>query len=155
MQEKIAMKPTHDELFERFRQVFPEAAIELEDESNLHVGQAGAEVGAGHFRVQMIDAKFSELPLIDRHRLVYNAVSDWMPKRLHALNIITMTQQEAEPAVTQWQSWMCLLCGWIYNEAAGLPDEGITPGTRWKDVPSDWTCPECGVGKEDFDMVEV
>jgi rubredoxin len=66
-----------------------------------------------------------------------------------------MTQEEAGNAAIQWRSWMCLLCGWIYDEAAGLPDEGIAPGTRWKDVPSDWTCPECGAGKEDFDMVEI
>mgnify|MGYP000264429067 FL=1 len=149
------MKPMQYKLLERFRQVFPEAAIEVEDESHLHVGHAGAEAGAGHFRVQVIDAKFNDLPRIDRHQLVYNAVSDWMPKRVHALNITTMTQEEAGHSVTQWRSWMCLLCGWIYDEAAGLPDEDIAPGTRWEDVPSDWTCPECGAGKEDFDMVEV
>ncbi len=33
--------------------------------------------------------------------------------------------------------------------------EGIEPGTRWEDVPDDWVCPECGVGKEDFDMMEI
>jgi rubredoxin len=35
------------------------------------------------------------------------------------------------------------------------PDEGIAPGTTWDDVPSDWVCPDCGVGKEDFEMVEA
>jgi rubredoxin len=34
-----------------------------------------------------------------------------------------------------FRTWMCLICGWIYDEAAGLPDEGIAPGTRWEDVP--------------------
>ena len=34
-------------------------------------------------------------------------------------------------------------------------EEGIEPGTRWEDVPDDWVCPECGVGKEDFDMMEI
>ncbi len=34
-----------------------------------------------------------------------------------------------------YQTWMCLICGWIYDEAAGLPDEGIAPGTRWQDIP--------------------
>ena len=38
---------------------------------------------------------------------------------------------------------------------AGLPDEGIAPGTRWEDVPMNWTCPECGARKEDFEMVEI
>ena len=36
-----------------------------------------------------------------------------------------------------------------------LPDEGIAPGTRWEDVPMNWTCPECGARKEDFEMVEI
>jgi rubredoxin len=50
---------------------------------------------------------------------------------------------------------MCLICGFIYDEAAGLPDEGIAPGTRWEDVPMIWTCPECGARKEDFEMVQI
>jgi rubredoxin len=50
-------------------------------------------------------------------------------------------------------TWMCLICGWIYDEAAGLPDEGIAPGTRWADVPMNWCCPECGARKDDFEMV--
>jgi rubredoxin len=43
----------------------------------------------------------------------------------------------------------------MYEEEVGLPDEGIAPGTRWEDVPNDWICPECGVGKADFDMIEI
>ena len=51
--------------------------------------------------------------------------------------------------------WECLVCGWLYDEAKGWPEDGIAPGTRWEDVPDDWLCPECGVGKDDFEMVEV
>ena len=51
--------------------------------------------------------------------------------------------------------YMCVVCGWIYDEAAGLPDHGIAPGTRWADVPDDWRCPECNVGKADFVMCQV
>jgi rubredoxin len=54
-----------------------------------------------------------------------------------------------------FQTWMCLICGWIYDEQAGLPEEGIAAGTRWNDVPMNWTCPECGARKEDFEMVAV
>jgi len=61
MQEENVLKPTHDALLERFQQAFPEADIEVEDESHLHVGHAGAEGGAGHFRVRVIDARFNEL----------------------------------------------------------------------------------------------
>ena len=39
--------------------------------------------------------------------------------------------------------------------AAGLPEEGIAPGTRWEDVPMNWTCPECGARKDDFEMMEL
>ena len=53
------------------------------------------------------------------------------------------------------KTYMCLICGFIYDEAAGLPDEGIAPGTRWEEVPPNWTCPECGARKEDFEMVEI
>lgn len=54
-----------------------------------------------------------------------------------------------------FKSWMCLICGWIYDEEAGLPEEGIAPGTRWEDVPMNWTCPECGARKDDFEMVAI
>lgn len=94
------MKPTRDALLERFLQAFPGAAIQVEDESHLHVGHAGAAGGAGHFRVRVIDARFNELQRIARHQMVYDAVSDWMPERVHALNIIAMTLEEAGHAST-------------------------------------------------------
>jgi rubredoxin len=53
------------------------------------------------------------------------------------------------------KTYTCMICGWIYNESAGWPDEGIAPGTLWAEVPEDWLCPECGVGKSDFEMVEI
>jgi len=56
--------------------------------------------------------------------------------------------------VTEYQSWVCLICGWVYNEAEGLPDEGIPAGTRFADIPADWRCPLCDVGKEDFVVVD-
>ena len=51
-----------------------------------------------------------------------------------------------------YRTWMCVVCGFIYDESAGLPEEGIAPGTRWEDIPDTWTCPDCGVTKDDFDM---
>ncbi len=53
------------------------------------------------------------------------------------------------------KKYMCLICGFIYDEAEGRPDEGIPPGTKWADIPISWRCPDCGSGKEDFEMVEV
>ncbi len=53
------------------------------------------------------------------------------------------------------RTWMCVVCGFIYDEAKGMPEEGIAPGTRWDDVPDTWTCPDCGVTKSDFEMTTV
>jgi rubredoxin len=51
--------------------------------------------------------------------------------------------------------YMCLICGFIYDETQGLPEENIPAGTRWADIPDDWACPECGAMKTDFNMIEV
>ena len=53
------------------------------------------------------------------------------------------------------KSYQCNVCGFIYDEALGLPADGIAPGTRWADVPADWACPDGGVPKSDFEMVEI
>ncbi|WP_084688056.1 rubredoxin [Paraburkholderia oxyphila] len=58
------------------------------------------------------------------------------------------------PADQGLKQWVCVICGWVYDEAAGAPDDGLAPGTRWADVPDDWRCPLCDVGKEDFALVE-
>lgn len=52
------------------------------------------------------------------------------------------------------KKWECIVCGWIYDEVKGDPESGLAAGTRWEDVPDDWVCPECGVGKDDFEMIE-
>lgn len=49
--------------------------------------------------------------------------------------------------------YQCSACYFPYNEAEGLPDDGIAAGTRWEDVPVDWVCPECGNGKQHFNPV--
>jgi len=51
--------------------------------------------------------------------------------------------------------WQCVVCGFIYDEKAGMPEEGIKPGTAWADISNNWACPDCGVAKADFEMVEV
>jgi rubredoxin len=53
------------------------------------------------------------------------------------------------------KKWECIVCGFIYDEAEGLPEEGIAAGTAWGDIPEDWECPDCGVSKADFQMVEM
>ena len=48
------------------------------------------------------------------------------------------------------KKYVCDLCGYVYDEAAGYPEAGIEPGTAWEDVPEDFECPLCGAGKDSF-----
>jgi rubredoxin len=49
--------------------------------------------------------------------------------------------------------WQCNTCSDIYDEALGLPEYGIAPGTRFEELPNDWVCPMCGTPRSDFDLV--
>jgi len=51
--------------------------------------------------------------------------------------------------------WQCFLCGFVYDEAVGIPAQGIPAGTRWEDLPNGWSCPDCGASKSDFAMMEM
>jgi rubredoxin len=53
-----------------------------------------------------------------------------------------------------FKKYECVICGFIYDEAEGMPDDGFPPGTKWKDIPEDWECPDCGISKFDFDVLE-
>lgn len=61
--------------------------LEVVDESHLHKGHPGARDGRGHFRIRIISDKFADLKLIQRHRLIYDAVGDLMETDIHALSI--------------------------------------------------------------------
>ncbi len=50
--------------------------------------------------------------------------------------------------------YVCNVCGYVYEPVDGDPDNGIAPGTPFEDIPEDWTCPLCGVGKENFSPEE-
>jgi rubredoxin len=64
-----------------------------------------------------------------------------------------MTKNDA--ADTPFKRLMCLGCGFSYDEALGLPEHGLAPGTRWEDIPDDWVCPDCGTPKNQFEMVVI
>jgi len=49
------------------------------------------------------------------------------------------------------EKWKCTVCGWVYDPAVGDPSNGINPGVKFEDLPGDWVCPECGVGKDMFE----
>ena len=52
------------------------------------------------------------------------------------------------------KKYRCKVCGGIYDEAKGDPDNGIAPGTRFEDLPAEFICPLCGAPKEEFEVVE-
>lgn len=53
------------------------------------------------------------------------------------------------------KTYQCVVCGYIYDEAQGWPQDGIPAGTQWADVLDTWVCPDCGVSKADFEMVAI
>jgi len=52
------------------------------------------------------------------------------------------------------QKWVCQICGYIYDPAVGDPANGVKPGTSFEDLPEDWVCPECGVDKDEFELIQ-
>ena len=60
---------------------------------------------------------------------------------------------QASVSDVAYRSYMCVVCGHVYSEAQGAPEDGIAPGTRWEDIPDTWTCPDCGVGKDDYELI--
>ncbi len=71
--------------------------------------------------------------------------------RLTVCHLVLVSQEVNE----RMRKWQCIVCGWIYDEAEGCDQEDVAPGTKWEDVPADFVCPECGVSKEDFEMIEI
>lgn len=53
-----------------------------------------------------------------------------------------------------YKKYVCVVCGYIYDEVQGAPEDGLPPGTRWKDVPENWVCPDCGASKDDFEIMD-
>jgi len=49
------------------------------------------------------------------------------------------------------KKYVCTVCGYVYDEAEGDPDNGIKAGTKWEDLPEDWVCPVCGASKDEFE----
>ena len=55
---------------------------------------------------------------------------------------------------SDFKKYECVICGFIYDEAEGIPGDGIPAGTKWEDIPEDWECLDCGISKTDFDPYE-
>jgi len=53
-----------------------------------------------------------------------------------------------------YRRWLCMVCDYVYDESLGDPEHGLPPGTRFEDIPDDWSCPDCGVTKDDFGLLD-
>lgn len=78
----------------RLEQAFAPLVLELVDDSHRHIGHAGARGGAGHYSVLVVSAQFADRPLLERHRMVYDAVRDMLNTDIHALSIQARTPEE-------------------------------------------------------------
>jgi len=52
------------------------------------------------------------------------------------------------------KKYRCLMCGYVYDPAQGDPENGVAPGTAFENLPGGWVCPDCGVGKDEFEAVK-
>ncbi|MBF8177313.1 MAG: BolA family transcriptional regulator [Burkholderiaceae bacterium] len=88
------MSARMDRIQARLNETFAPLECQLEDESALHAGHAGAASGGGHFRLRIISAQFEKQSRINRHRLVYDCLDDMMHKEIHALAITALAPSE-------------------------------------------------------------
>lgn len=79
---------------ERLEAAFAPTALEIVDDSQRHVGHAGARDGRGHFTVRIVSARFAGAKPLERHRLVYEALGDLMLTDIHALSLIAAAPTE-------------------------------------------------------------
>lgn len=83
-----------DRIQAKLNETFAPLECQLEDESALHAGHAGAASGGGHFRLRIISAQFEKQSRINRHRLVYDCLDDMMHEEIHALAITALAPSE-------------------------------------------------------------
>lgn len=82
---------------ERLSRALAPLELEITDESHKHVGHAGALGGGGHFSVLVVSQGFAGKSLLERHRLIYEALGDAMQREIHALSIKALTPDEHQP----------------------------------------------------------
>ena len=82
-------------------QAFAAARVTVRDDSARHAGHAGARDGAGHFFVRIESQEFAGRSRLERHRLVYEALAQMLPREIHALNIVAVSPDEDSPSRTQ------------------------------------------------------
>ena len=88
------MSDTAGEIETRLRQALEPEQFDLRDDSAKHVGHPGATSGGGHYHVKLVSAAFAGKSLVERHRMVYEALGDMMGSAIHALGLETRTPDE-------------------------------------------------------------
>ncbi|MHC4911433.1 MAG: rubredoxin [Planctomycetota bacterium] len=84
----------------------------------------------------------------------YRDVKHGRTPKTAATYIDVKQKSELKEGTKNMKKYKCLMCGYVYDPAVGDPDNGVEAGTAFEDVPDDWVCPDCGVGKDEFDPVE-
>jgi len=84
----------------------------------------------------------------------YRDVKGGKTPRTAATYIKKKSEQTLKQGAKSMKKYKCLMCGYIYDPKVGDPENGVEPGTAFEDLPDDWVCPDCGVGKEEFEPIE-
>jgi flavin reductase (DIM6/NTAB) family NADH-FMN oxidoreductase RutF/rubredoxin len=84
----------------------------------------------------------------------YRDVKHGRTPRTAATYIKTKPKPRTKQGARAMAKYRCLMCGYIYDPAAGDPANGVATGTAFEDLPDDWVCPDCGVGKDEFEAVQ-
>ena len=98
---------------------------------------------------QKID--YSKVPMTYNY---YRDVKGGRTPQTAATYIAKKPKTKSKQGAKEMKKYKCLMCGYIYDPAVGDLDNGVAAGTAFEDLPDDWTCPDCGVGKDEFEPIE-
>jgi len=84
----------------------------------------------------------------------YRDIKQGRTPKTAATYIKIKPKTQAEEGVRNMKKYKCLMCGYIYDPDVGDPDNDVEAGTAFEDLPDDWVCPECGAGKDEFELIE-
>ena len=104
-------------------------------------------------RVNKYELIITKLDIIHRKKYHYSNsknIIDIFSHMYYYINIITVIIIDFKYKEDETMKYVCDVCGWEYDEEKGYPEGGIAPGTKWEDVPEDFECPLCSVGKDQF-----
>ena len=140
---------------------------------NYKIGMAGTPIVLGN-TVAFIEAEVTNAIDVETHTLFigriiacetidenkvpmtynyYRDVKGGRTPRTAATYIAKKPEMKSKQGVKEMKKYKCLMCGYIYDPAVGDPDNGVASGTAFEGLPNDWVCPECGVGKEEFEPI--